>query len=90
MDREKVINGLRSIKTYFASQAIETTNDFAKLAFYESQKDIDDAIAMLKEQEMKPLRCKTCTMRDKTGFCHRWNIEVKEDDYCSFGAWKGR
>lgn len=44
---------------------------------------------LLKEQEAKPLRCKTCTMRDKTGFCHRWNIEVKDNDYCSFGAWKG-
>ena len=49
----------------------------------------DDWKALLKEQEEKPLRCKTCTMRDKTGFCHRWNIEVKDDDYCSFGAWKG-
>ena len=48
-----------------------------------------DVYAMLKEQEEKPLRCKTCTMRDKTGFCHRWNIEVKDDNYCSFGAWKG-
>jgi hypothetical protein len=43
----------------------------------------------LKEQDAKPLRCKTCTMRDKTGFCHRWNREVKDDDYCSFGEWKG-
>ena len=48
-----------------------------------------DALALLKEQEEKPLRCKTCTMRDRTGFCHRWNREVKDDDYCSFGAWKG-
>lgn len=50
---------------------------------------MDDIVALLKEKEGKPLRCKTCTMRDKTGFCHRWNIEVKDDDYCSFGAWKG-
>ena len=49
----------------------------------------NDWKALLKEQEEKPLRCKTCTMRDKTRFCHRWNIEVKDDDYCSFGAWKG-
>ena len=48
-----------------------------------------DALELLKEQEEKPLRCKTCTMRDRTGFCHRWNREVKDDDYCSFGAWKG-
>lgn len=50
---------------------------------------IDDAITLMKEQEEEPLRCKTCTMRDKTGFCHRWNREVKDDDYCSFGAWEG-
>ena len=52
-DREKVINGLRSIKTYLASQAIETTDSFAREGFIESQKDIDDALAMLKEQEHK-------------------------------------
>lgn len=46
-------------------------------------------LGKLKEQEEKPLRCKTCTMRDRTRFCHRWSIEVKDDDYCSFGAWKG-
>lgn len=50
---------------------------------------MDDIVALLKEQDEKPLRCKTCTMRDRTGFCHRWNREVKDDDYCSFGAWKG-
>lgn len=50
-DREKVINGLRSIKTYLASQAIESTDDFAREGFIESQRDIDDAIDMLKEQD---------------------------------------
>jgi len=50
-DREKVINGLRSIKTYLASQAIETTDSFAREGFIESQKNIDDALALLKEQE---------------------------------------
>ena len=53
MDREKVINGLRSIKTYLASQAIESTDDFAREGFIESQRDIDDAIVMLKEQEVE-------------------------------------
>ena len=55
-DREKVINELRSIKTYLASQAIETTDSFAREGFIESQKDIDDAIALLKEQEKKPIK----------------------------------
>lgn len=49
-----------------------------------------DALALLKKQEEKPLRCKTCTVRDRTGFCYEWKREVKDDDYCSFGAWKGR
>ena len=60
-DREKVINGLRSIKTYFASQAIETTDSFAREGFIESQKDIDDALALLKEQETANLyKCPNC------------------------------
>ena len=53
MDREKVINGLRSIKTYLASQAIETIDDLAREGFIESQRDIDDAIALMKEQEIE-------------------------------------
>ena len=53
IDAKKVINGLRSIKTYLASQAIETTDDFAREGFIESQKDIDDALFLLKEQEHK-------------------------------------
>ena len=88
MDREKVINGLRSIKTFFASQAIETTNDFVKLAFYESQKDIDDAIDLLKEQEaVEPTwrqgkaYCGSCGKRIplKIGarFCHKCGRSVK-------------
>ena len=52
MDKEKVINGLRSIKTYLASQAIEANDDFARECFIESQKDIDDALAMLKEHDV--------------------------------------
>ena len=52
-----------------------------------------EALALLKEsvpKEGKPLRCKTCGVRDKTGFCHRWSIEMKDDDYCSLGLWKER
>ena len=47
-------------------------------------------LALLKKQEEKPLRCKTCTVRDKTGFCYEWKRKVKDDDYCSFGVWEGR
>ena len=55
-DREKVMQGLRAIKTYLQCQAIEASankNDLAREAFIESQKDIDDAIELLKEQDAK-------------------------------------
>lgn len=80
MDSEKAIKELTNLPTtiYDGFYQLRITHDLR-----------DKVIALLKEQEAKPLRCKTCTMRDKTGFCHRWNIEVKDYDYCSFGAWKG-
>jgi hypothetical protein len=77
-DREKVIKQLEN-------DAIATDTGYVEVPLWL----FSEILALLKEQEEKPLRCKTCTMRDKTGFCHRWNIEVKDDDYCSFGAWKG-
>ena len=55
IDVKKVINGLRGIKTYLASQAIETKDDLAREGFIESQMDIDCAIALLKEQEKIPV-----------------------------------
>ena len=69
-DRETVINGLRSIKTYLASQAIETTDSFAREGFIESQRDIDDAIALLKEMKNETERnpvivCPHCGKRVK-------------------------
>lgn len=84
---------LRDALELLKEQENELTNEEA-LRFIEKLKSDNNELrekysALLKEQEGKPLRCKTCTMRDKTGFCHRWNREVKDDDYCSFGAWKG-
>ena len=46
-----------------------------------------DAIALLKEQ---PLRCESCSYHRKDGWCNEHGREVKETDYCSFGAWEGR
>ena len=89
MDREKIINGLQSIKTYLASNAIEATDDFVKLAFYESQKDIDDAIAMLKEQEAV-VRCKDCKKRDSWE-CWQYffgRIKIPDDWFCADGERK--
>jgi hypothetical protein len=54
IDRENIIQDLRSIKTYLASQAAEATKDgniLAKDGLVESQKVIDKVIALMKEQE---------------------------------------
>lgn len=51
---------------------------------------LDDAIALLKEQEAKPLRCKECSYHRNDGWCNEHGREVKGSDYCSFGAWEGR
>lgn len=72
MDRENVINGLRSIKTYLASQAIESTDEFAREGFIESQIDIDDAIALLKKQERI---IKQYQKADGFLFAHGWKWE---------------
>ena len=45
---------------------------------------------LLKEQETKPLRCKECSYHRNDGWCDEHIREVKESDYCSFGAWEGR
>ena len=53
-EKGKVIQGLRDIKTYLQCQAIEASadgNDLAREGLIESQEFIDDAIALLKEQE---------------------------------------
>jgi hypothetical protein len=51
---------------------------------------IDETLALLKEQEAKPLRCKECSYHRNDGWCNEHGREVKESDYCSFGAWEGR
>jgi hypothetical protein len=53
-------------------------------------KRIKELEAMLKEQEAKPLRCKKCNYHRDDGWCNEHGKEVKESDYCSFGAWEGR
>ena len=49
-----------------------------------------DALALLKEQEEKPLRCYKCSYHREDGWCGMHGRWVKETDYCSLGAWKGR
>ena len=96
IDVKKVINGLRSIKTYLASQAIETTDSFAREGFIESQKDIDDAIAMLKEQEAVVHPEPSCEMTYITNCCcDLCGVQlIREDNFCRCCGkrieWEGR
>jgi hypothetical protein len=48
------------------------------------------AMMLLKEQEAKPLQCKECSYHRNDGWCNEHGREVKESDYCSFGAWESR
>ena len=59
-DRKKVVGNLLWIKIYFASQAIGAKEATIKEAFVESQKVIDEAIAMLKENDVKYPVCEKC------------------------------
>ena len=53
-----------------------------------NQQMMKDALALIKEQEAKPLRCKECSYHRDDGWCNENKREVKESDYCSFGAWE--
>ena len=53
LDREKVKGDLLAIKTYLNSQAIEAKDKIVRETFMESARNIDDAIALLKEQEAR-------------------------------------
>ena len=79
-NREKIIKAAEDYEPYAMALTNLTVNSGLFL----------NMLTLLKKQEEKPLRCKTCTVRDRTGFCYEWKREVKDDDYCSFGAWKGR
>ena len=50
-DREKVIDNLQAIKTFFASKAIDEKDEITREAFVDSQSIIDNALALMKEQE---------------------------------------
>ena len=54
-DREKVRGGLLAIKTYLNSQAIEAKGEIVREAFMESARNIDDALSLLKEHEVREL-----------------------------------
>lgn len=81
-DREKAIVDFETI----INICKEDGCDFVDLS-YEAAEYI---LATLKEQDAKPLRCKECSYHRNDGWCNEHGREVKESDYCSFGAWEGR
>ena len=86
MDREKVIKATE----YAFDVWLDEYCGCSCITEDEVQKAKEDALALLKEQEAKPLRCKECSYYRNDGWCNEHGREVKESDYCSFGAWEGR
>ena len=91
---EKVIKGLEECsKADFnpcmdrvCPYAPKNTNNFCDCRIHL----LIDALELLKEQKAKPLCCKECSYHRNDGWCNEHRREVKESDYCSFGAWEGR
>lgn len=88
-DREKVISCLTDIEQIMVCRQEICPKE--ELQYWiELQEGVADGLALLKEQEGKPLRCKECSYHRNDGWCKEHRREVKESDYCSFGAWEGR
>lgn len=85
-DREKVIKGLENTEIML-KQAVDRGGEMAVMGAFKCYNHVSDALALLKEQ---PLRCESCSYHRKDGWCNEHGREVKETDYCSFGAWEGR
>ena len=87
-DREKAINSLTDIEQIMVCRQEICPRE--ELQYWiELQEGVSDALALLKEQEAKPLRCKECSYHRNDGWCNEHGREVKGSDYCSFGAWEG-
>ena len=79
-DREKYIEVLSK-----KAKTLKEFNEYTPIKI--SLECIEDILELLKEQ---PLRCESCSYHRKDGWCNEHRREVKESDYCSFGAWEGR
>ena len=88
MDRDKVVQGLECCNQTQEDLCGQCPyfNDFNGCMLKLRQ----DALALLKEQEAKPLRCKECSYHRNDDWCNEHGREVNESDYCSFGAWECR
>ena len=97
IDAEKVIRGLQDIKTYLASQAEEAEkvgNDLAKEGHIESQKDIIDAITLIKcgqpikghWEVRKRQRTYTGTpyIKYRCSVCGEWVDQYENSAFCPF------
>lgn len=89
-NREKVIKGLECCMSEKICENKCPYKGECDTGGYYYSKAIDDAISLLKEQEEKPLRCDKCNYHREDGWCGMHRRWVKETDYCSLGAWKGR
>ena len=101
LEHEKAKNFLRTIDETIAMLKEQDYRGWLMDMFHKYGRD--DLIALLvlhgeenlladvlKEQEAKPLRCEECSYHRNDGWCNEHRREVKESDYCSFGAWEGR
>lgn len=93
IDREKVIKGLElcTSGSEYGDNTCQECPYFVSVKYGCHRQQMEkDALELLKEQEAKPLRCKECSYHRDDGWCNEHRREVKEADYCSFGAWEGR
>lgn len=88
IDREKVIKGLELCNFGYDGFCDERECPYYQHGCPEGLRD--DILALLKEQEEIPLRCKKCSYHREDGLCSMHRIYVAETDYCSLGAWEGR
>ena len=79
-DRERVIKEK-------LDEMVQLTRGLSYAGFMTAVENANDILALLKKQ---PLRCESCSYHRKDGWCNEHGREVKETDYCSFGAWEGR
>ena len=68
-DMAKVRGDLLAIKTYLNSQAIEAKDKIIRESFVESARNIDDALALLKEQEEEIENLKQTAQSMMEGIC---------------------
>ena len=80
MNRENVIKGLETIKQFFGYGLPSTAEMFD--SYYGI---LNDAIAMLKEQDSEIVRCRDCRFFDIYAGCGKYLIHSGTDRFCADG-----